>query len=468
MKSSLIRYLKIGVAGIVGGGSLYLGGHPLYLWPLLFLSGAAVAFSASINPSILEILLFSLLFVVIGFAGLIAISWSIVISIAVVIGFTLLYSVGLWIVSKQFRRKRRLFGSIALAAFFAAVDYLISLSSIGTATSPAYSPAGFLPFVQIAEITGLWGITFIIYFVGAALGLLLYRVRDYKRYIWTVLVAVLLLLGNIAFGYWRISKFEEYGSSIRTATVCLKEKEGDVIDKPATYSLEWAERYADLVRKAALDRDALLVVWPEEALKVTDATRDTLMHFLSNLSRELGIYQVVGVFDSSLSVNSAWLIAPGGELLMEYHKHHLVPYVDKADNPGADEPEVADVAGVKAGIVICNDEVFTDITRKLGRKGAQMVMDPSWDWQAVYERHAKIVPMRAVENRFSIVRSTKDGIAQLIDPAGRVLESKNTLLADKTVMVGDLPAGTGNTFYAKYGDIFAFLAIAVVLLAAII
>ncbi len=464
---SIKNYIYSVVAGVVGGLSLYLGGHPFYIWPLLLVAGGSIAFFALSNPNILNILLFSFVFVIIGFIGLITISWSIVISIAVVIGLTLLYSLGLWIARKQFRKKRLFFGVLALASFFTAIDYLISLSNIGTATSIAYSMLGFLPSVQIAELTGIWGITFLIYFFGAAIGAAVYFNRDFKRYAATLLIAVLVLVVVIGWGAFRLSKFNEYGSYIRTATVCLKEKGKDVIDRDADYSFSWANKYAELVRKATFDYDAMLVVWPEEVLKVTDETRDSMETFLSSLSRELGIYQVVGVYDGSRKLNLAWVISPSGEMLMEYHKHHLVPFVDKAD-PGEGEPEVTQVEQFKLGVVICNDEVFTDLTRKLGKKGAQVIADPSWDWLDVYERHARIVPMRAVENRVSIVRSTKDGIAQLIAPSGRVIASKNTLFSDKSILIGDLPVGYGRTFYSKFGDLFAYITIVIALIAVLI
>lgn len=467
MKLELLRLLKFAGGGILGGAMFYLGGHPFYIWPLLFVSAGVVVFAALSRHSLIEILLFSLFFVMTGFAGLIAISWSVVISIAVVVGLTLLYALGIWLSARQFRKKRVLMGALAFASFFAAVDYLISLSNIGTATSPAYSLYSYLPSVQIAEITGVWGVTFMIYLVGATLGAIAFYRRNFKKYLYLLLLTVVLIAADLGFGYWRLSGLAEPGSYIRSATVCIREKGGDVIDRPADFSLRWAERYGKLVEKAALDMDAMLVVWPEEVLKVTDATRDTLRSYIAALSRKFGIYQVVGVYDSTRNLNLAWVISPGGELLTEYHKHHIVPYVDRAA-PGRDEPEVVEVEGVKLGIVICNDEVFTDLTRNLGRKGAQIVADPSWDWPAVYERHARIVPMRAVENRFSMVRSTKNGIAQIIAPTGEVIENKNTLIADETILVGDVPVGMGKTFYARHGDIFAFLMIAIAILAVVV
>jgi apolipoprotein N-acyltransferase len=471
MIMKISRILKPIIVGAVGGISLYLGGHPFYLWPLLLVAGASIAFAGLSIKTIWEILLFSFVFVIIGFIGLIVISWSVVISIVVVVGLTLLYSLGVWIAQKQFRKGRVFFGTLAIGSFIASIEYLVSLSNIGTATSTAYSLLDFLPLVQISEYTGIWGITFLVFFSGAALGVAVYFNRHFKKYAFTFLSALIIVLAVIVWGALRLKKFNEFGSYIRTATVCVKEKQGKVIDKPAEFSLTWAENYQKLVSKAAMDYSSMLVVWPEEALKVDDATRDTIKSYLSNLSRQYGVYQVVGVYDESRNLNLAWVISPGGEFIMEYHKHHLVPFVDKAD-PGREDLDVVQVTSFNLGVVICNDEVFTDLTRKLGKKGAQVIADPSWDWEEVYERHARIVPMRAVENRVSIARSTKDGIAQMIDPAGRVLASLNTLSdspdSDGKLLVYDLPVGYGGTFYSKYGDIFAFIAIAISIIAVVI
>jgi apolipoprotein N-acyltransferase len=70
---------------------------------------------------------------------------------------------------------------------------------------------------------------------------------------------------------------------------------------------------------------------------------------------------------------------------------------------------------------------------------------------------------RAVENGKYLVRAANTGITAVVDPRGRILEP--TLLFDRTVLVRDVPFVPGQTFYSRYGDVFAWGCVAVTLAA---
>ena len=78
-------------------------------------------------------------------------------------------------------------------------------------------------------------------------------------------------------------------------------------------------------------------------------------------------------------------------------------------------------------------------------------------------QHFSMTVFRAVENRRALARSANTGISGFIDPAGRILAS--TPLLEEAVMTRPLPLLNQKTVYTRFGDIFAWACLAVVLFA---
>ena len=78
-------------------------------------------------------------------------------------------------------------------------------------------------------------------------------------------------------------------------------------------------------------------------------------------------------------------------------------------------------------------------------------------------QHLAMATFRAVENGKYLVRAANTGITAVVDPRGRILEP--TPLFDRAVLVRDVPFVPGRTFYARYGDVFAWGCVAVTLAA---
>jgi apolipoprotein N-acyltransferase len=71
---------------------------------------------------------------------------------------------------------------------------------------------------------------------------------------------------------------------------------------------------------------------------------------------------------------------------------------------------------------------------------------------------------RAVENHVSIARAANTGISVFIDPVGRILSKVKRGNKDIFVdgyVVENVSVSSSNTFYTRYGDVFAALCTAV-------
>jgi apolipoprotein N-acyltransferase len=87
---------------------------------------------------------------------------------AVVFGFGVLFVRGL------IRRGSLFLASLALPVYWVAYEYLTAMASPhSTWGNLAYTQMNCLPVIQIAAITGLWGISFIVFLFAAAVAALL-------------------------------------------------------------------------------------------------------------------------------------------------------------------------------------------------------------------------------------------------------------------------------------------------------
>jgi apolipoprotein N-acyltransferase len=85
---------------------------------------------------------------------------------------------------------------------------------------------------------------------------------------------------------------------------------------------------------------------------------------------------------------------------------------------------------------------------------------PSHDWREIDPLHTQMAPFRAIENGFSLVRQTGNGLAMTVDDEGNVLSASDYFTSDPQVMVAYVPTQGVHTIYATIGDLFAWLSIA--------
>ena len=96
------------------------------------------------------------------------------VAIGVLIVPSCIFGLGV-LLSRAFMRRGALWrAALALPAVWVTYEYLTTVfSPHGTFGSIAYSQMDFLPLLQVASVTGLWGITFCVFFFASAVAALL-------------------------------------------------------------------------------------------------------------------------------------------------------------------------------------------------------------------------------------------------------------------------------------------------------
>jgi apolipoprotein N-acyltransferase len=222
------------------------------------------------------------------------------------------------------------------------------------------------------------------------------------------------------------------------------------------------QRFAILTAQTrqATAQGAQIVVWPEMALAFDPQVEHT--HELQSLSAEMQTYIVIGyvVDDEAGFRNEATILAPTGEFLGVYGKTHPTVFSGEPKTISRGVYPVYDTPIGKLATMICFDADFTDVARRLGRQGAQIIADLSLFGHSIAALPYTQIVFRAIENRTAIVMADVAYNSAIVDPYGRVLDLVITPEGSQASLVADVPMGTGNTFYSRFGDWLGWLSLA--------
>lgn len=361
-----------------------------------------------------------------------------------------------------------------------------------------YSQYSALRVIQISDITGVYGVSFLIVLVNAAIAEF---IRDRKQYRGIVIAALMLAL-VLGYGSLRLGTAE--GTGAITISVIQGNIEQDKKWDPA-YQAETIAIYERLTGEA-LKQHPDLVIWPETATPfyfngnnpadraLTMDLREFVQKNKTPLLFGSPTYRVKSPRTIVLH-NSAFLLSKEGSILARYHKIHLVPFgeyvplkgvlffVEKMVQaigdfePGNDytvmavPDERSPAQEVKFSTLICYEIIFPDLVRRFVDQGAQVITTITNDaWfgkSAAPYQHFSMAVFRAVENRVPIARAANTGISGFIDAKGRIRAASG--IFSEAYLTQTLVPGSTKTLYTRYGDLFSYACLfsSIILLVAI-
>jgi len=352
-----------------------------------------------------------------------------------------------------------------------------------------YSQVDFPEFIQVASFTAVHGVSFLLAASSAGLAHLFVAKSSFERRMGVTLPA-LLVSGALAFGHGRLQQ-----PLAGEATLAV-----GVIQASIPQDQKWDEALLQsnidahlALSREAVRREASVVVWPESAVGYELDLYPEVRKQIADFTAKNGVFLLTGNDDRehapSGAVRSyvgAKLISPAGEIALRYHKMRLVPFGEYLPLPAVlnaflpvrrlvqsvsdftpgSTPSTGRAQGVSVGVFICYEAIFPSLVRRFPLAGAQVLFNITNDgWygtSAAPYQHYAMARFRAVENHRFLVRAANTGISAIIDPFGR--ELARTELMEARALVGDVRSISELTFYARRGDVFAWI---VVLVAAI-
>ncbi|HSS00731.1 MAG TPA: nitrilase-related carbon-nitrogen hydrolase [Kofleriaceae bacterium] len=365
-----------------------------------------------------------------------------------------------------FRALARRGGAIAAVVAFAATrvayEYLLDLvSPHGTAGSLAYSQIDFLPFLQLASVTGPWGMTFLVMLCPAALAIA-WRLRGARpRALRTLAVSFGALAAVLVFGAVRLAI-----SSGPTVTVGLVASDPPTSPQIAPEGPPTATLF-DAYARAAADlaaRGAEAIVLPEKVGVLVDAQGSTVqdsdakLQALADRTHAVIVLGLVHVAAPGTS-NEARVYVPGAPV-QAYTKHHLIPWFEESKFiPGKTLLTLARPHATW-GVAICKDMDFTPLSRAYGAASVGLMLVPAWDFVLDRTAHGHMAILRGVESGFAIVRAAKQGYLTVSDNRGRIRAERTSDAAPFANLLTSVPESHTPTLYLWLGDWFAWLSVA--------
>ena len=385
-------------------------------------------------------------------------------------------------------RIRGLASTLIFPLSFVAADYLKSLASpFGGIGSLAYTQYGNLPLLQLLSVTGISGIVFLITWFGSAINWAWDQHFTWPRIRGGMLFYSSLLALVFFAGGARLAFFSPQAQVVRVAGISasqtIETRAAQQTGKAITAFLAGKATQADLATLrtsfSMIDNDLLagsqreanagakIVVWPECGAEILQEDKLALLAQATQLAQKMHIYLDMGLCVATRQAphvqDQAILIDPLGQVLWTYNKARPVPGLDNLVPGDGKVPTVATPYG-RVSNVICFDGDFPYLSRQAGQARADLMLIPSNDWRAIDPWHTQDITFRAIENGFSLVRQTSNGLAIAVDYEGRVLASSDYFTTGEQVMIAPVPVKGVQTIYALVGDLFAQLCMVALLI----
>ena len=339
------------------------------------------------------------------------------------------------------------------------VEYLqFLLSRDGTFGSIAYTQCNFLPIIQIASVTGILGISFVVSFVPSTVVLVAHYHHRGRAIRKMVLTGVFLVAVVSIYGLARL-----YGGRGAGCT-----KVGLAAIPMSTYKNEYDGRGQEQLRLTRLylnevsslaEEGAQVVLLPEKCIPVSDTTDSHIQELFSDSSRHLGVTIIAGftrIYKDHMECQ-ARVFSPDGHQVLNYRKVNLFEGEVLNGFKAGKEPGFFDQGGRKSGVAICKDLDYQRYMILYGRMGASVLYVPAWDFDRDGWLHARMAMMRAVENGYVLVRNAQQGRLTISDDRGRVLAEASSEGSKHASLTGEVCLRTSGTLYSHWGDWFGWL-----------
>jgi apolipoprotein N-acyltransferase len=299
--------------------------------------------------------------------------------------------------------------------------------------------------IQIAKVTGVFGVSFLVALAGAALA----RAVISRRLALTVAPAIIVATAIL----WGGSQVQAQNTgSLRVAA--LQPNVPARVKFDPLLSPGHMAGLTQLVAAAGV-KGAELIVLPETAIPYNIFGSPGVLREVGHWATRARATLIASSLENGVS-NIAVAVAPSGQAVGRYDKVRLVAFAEFGVQPGQRHEALWTPLG-HVGVMICFESIFPDVGRTLVRNGAEllavMTNDGWFDGTSGVEQHAAHSILRAVETGRWVVRAANTGVTMIIDPAGRV--SSRLQPRTEAVLVDRAALVRSSTFYSRRGDLFA-------------
>jgi apolipoprotein N-acyltransferase len=346
--------------------------------------------------------------------------------------------------------------TLAFPTAWTSYEYLLSVvSPHGSFGSLAYSQVDFLPLIQLASLTGIWGITFVLTLIPSGMAVAWYCRQQSTRSLASITIVFSVGSLSLLYGWIRLAEppsrpLLRVGLAVTDATIQYFRTE----ERPE--ALPVAEAYARRVRELAA-RGARVVVLPEKFVGITPSYLADVYQIFGDAARAGNAMVIAGLNLVGTPVwrNMAVVFSPEGRVLLDYDKAYPVPGIEREYKAGT-HLGLIPAWQPPAGVAICKDMDFPGWSRRYGHAGIGVLFVPAWDFERDGRLHSRMAVLRGVEGGFAVIRSAQNGLLTVSDNHGRILAETASSQIPDALLIADIAPGWGRTIYSRFGDWFGW------------
>ncbi len=380
---------------------------------------------------------------------------------------------------------------LSLEIFMSDVFFRFPSLAIGYLAWPCHN------LIQIADVTGVFGVSFFIITVN----ILIFRlIKDgFKKNISFLVITIVIACFPAGYGFPKLSSTSNTSSPAISTNIIYtsflgtdkknktdRKKIFETLKQKTTKSIHVSEYHPELI------------IWPETSVPVflRSVREKEFIKELMDTARSNNVPILIGALsfkraknNSIQKYNAAFLIPKTSFISQEYHKNILAPFVEtnpfekvlpkqiqwfgKSKFDAGKKPGLIYLYGdFRFGVIICYEEVFPNFVRKCANKGSGFLVNITndrhafGDIKAAYKIPIPHLVFRAVENHKFLIRSANWGYSMVISPHGEIM--KSSPIGSTGYLSAKIVPNHDETFFSKYGFLLAKILFSITVIWAIL
>jgi apolipoprotein N-acyltransferase len=316
--------------------------------------------------------------------------------------------------------------------------------------------------LQLASLSGIYGLTFLIGWTASIGALVLAHFEDPARWRGPASALVVVLVAVLIYGSARLSRLDHDVPTVRVASVVVpheRDYHAEILDEnspraeaprfqPELRALEDALFHESTTAAAA---GSEVVFWAETAAVFYEDHDPAFLDRAAAFARKHRVYlqtaALVLRYDSEMAANRVTLFTPDGNIAYQYLKSQTW-YPTESD--GVIRSHQTPWGTLST--VICFDLDVPHWMRQAAKLDVDVLLVPGFDTEAISPYHTEAGLFRAVEGGYSLVRGVNAGTSMAVDATGRVLALQDSFRTPQRIMYVDVPTQRRWTLYGAVGD----------------
>lgn len=219
--------------------------------------------------------------------------------------------------------------------------------------------------------------------------------------------------------------------------------------------------------KAAADKGARIMVWSEANAIMPQFMQEGFIERgkIFAAANKVYLLMAVAVFqpgkitpEKKFIENKTILVGPDGKILNVFHKNHPVPLVEHSVAGDGKIPVIKTPYGNLSTSICYDADIPTDMLQ-LSENKSDVLFLPSGDWYDIAPYHSYMAVFRGIENGCTIVRQASGGLSLVTDYRGKEQASFDFYQPGAKLWTANITVGHVRTVYSIIGDAFAYLCI---------